>query len=130
MLYCFVSAVPSKRFESEEEIARNYVDGVSVRCGGGSFVFLNYRGKNYPGVAKLLEIRNRPDLSIVRVDRFYPSAPIHLVEIVLRKRSGVVKLRVDGVMGQDRRFYAKLKDDKLEKLTDEENSLAWLVDAI
>ncbi|MBS3083208.1 hypothetical protein J4423_00215 [Candidatus Pacearchaeota archaeon] len=124
-----MSAVPSKQFESEEDIARNYVDGVPSRC-GGSFVFLDYNGRIYPGVAKLLEIKDRPDLSIVRLDKIYPPASDYIVELVLRKRPGVVKLGVDGAIGQERRFYAKLKYNKLEKLTREENDIAWSTDAI
>lgn len=126
-----MSAEPLPQIDSEEVIARNYVDGVSGRCGGGvSFVFIDYRGKTYPGVAKLLEISGRPDLSIVRVDRINPPAPIYLVDVVLRKRPGVVKLKVDDSIEHVRRLYAKLKDHKLERLSIEEDRLAQFADAI
>lgn len=125
-----MSAEPLPQMDSEEAIARDYVDSLVSRFNDGSFIFVDYKGKTYPGIAKLLNLRGRPDLSIVRVDKINPPAPAYIVDIVLRKRPGVVKLKVDDSMEYVRRLYAKLKDNKLERLSVEEDRLAQSADAI
>lgn len=131
MIVFFVSALPSPKYDSEEEIARAYVDPISSRFKGSSFVFLDYRDATYPAVAKFIEIKGKDKIHIVRLDRLYgPPAVESLVKLVLKKRPGVVRLQADSNIEFRLRFYAKLKDSGLVKLTNEEYTLAYNNDTI
>ncbi len=113
--------------QDSEVIAGSYVDGVSFRCGGGFFVFLEYKGSVYPGNAKLLEFKDEKDISVVKVDIFYPKAPKDLVALVVEKRPQVLKLHVDSSIELEGRrlFYAHLQDSRLIKLTDKGQKLVF-----
>jgi len=127
MLWYLVSAEPLPQIDSEEIIARNYVDSLVSRFKEGSFIFVDYGDRTYPGIAKLINVGG---LSFARVDIINPPTSEGLVGVVLRKRPGVVRLKMDSSIKFARRIYAKLDENRLEQLSYENLRLAQSADTI